>query len=344
MKGEAGVSTPRRPSALRFTLHASLFTQFIPGARSCTTTSSSSAPAPAAARSPTGWRPRASGSCCSSGATTSRGRRTTGARARSTSRAGTRPRRTGATSDGKRAPPAHQLLGRRQHQVLRRGAVPAPSEEDFGELQAPRRRSRRPGRSRYDDLEPYYTEAEHLYQVHGERGEDPTEPPASAAVPLPGGEPRAAHPAAAATTWPALGCKPFHVPLGIMLDEQRPAQQPLHPLRHLRRLSLPGVRPSRTRRWSAWIRRSQHPNVTLLTGAYVSRLETSASGREVTRVLVERDGDARVATPPTSSSSPAARSTPRRCCCARRATGTPAAWPTAPTWSAGTTWATSTRC
>src|SRR5207247_4885974 len=28
----------------------------------------------------------------------------------------------------------------------------------------------------YDELEPYYTEAEHLYQVHGNRGEDPTEP------------------------------------------------------------------------------------------------------------------------------------------------------------------------
>ena len=35
-----------------------------------------------------------------------------------------------------------------------------------------------------------------------------------------------------------------------------------------------------------------HPNVTLLTNAYVSRLETSASGREVTRVVVER-GDQR---------------------------------------------------
>ncbi len=29
----------------------------------------------------------------------------------------------------------------------------------------------------YNDLEPYYTQAEILYQVHGERGEDPTEPP-----------------------------------------------------------------------------------------------------------------------------------------------------------------------
>ena len=31
----------------------------------------------------------------------------------------------------------------------------------------------------YRDLEPYYTEAEHLYAVHCARGEDPTEPPAS---------------------------------------------------------------------------------------------------------------------------------------------------------------------
>lgn len=33
---------------------------------------------------------------------------------------------------------------------------------------------------RYDDLEPYDTQAEYLYHVHGNRGEDPTEPKASA--------------------------------------------------------------------------------------------------------------------------------------------------------------------
>ena len=32
----------------------------------------------------------------------------------------------------------------------------------------------------YEALEPYYTRAEHLYQVHGVRGVDPTEPAASA--------------------------------------------------------------------------------------------------------------------------------------------------------------------
>jgi choline dehydrogenase-like flavoprotein len=31
----------------------------------------------------------------------------------------------------------------------------------------------------YDEMEPYYQAAEELYQVHGQRGEDPTEPEAS---------------------------------------------------------------------------------------------------------------------------------------------------------------------
>ena len=37
----------------------------------------------------------------------------------------------------------------------------------------------------YEEMEPYYTAAEQLYQVHGARGEDPTEPPSSAPYPFP---------------------------------------------------------------------------------------------------------------------------------------------------------------
>src|SRR5277367_1962792 len=37
----------------------------------------------------------------------------------------------------------------------------------------------------YAELEPYYTKAEQLYQVHGQRGDDPTDPPASAPYPFP---------------------------------------------------------------------------------------------------------------------------------------------------------------
>ena len=56
--------------------------------------------------------------------------------------------------------------------------------EDFGELQ------HHGGSSpawpiTYEDLEPYYSEAERLYQVHGNRGEDPTEPCAGAPLPHP---------------------------------------------------------------------------------------------------------------------------------------------------------------
>ena len=48
----------------------------------------------------------------------------------------------------------------------------------------------------YQDMEPYYSAAETMYQVHGARGEDPTDPPASAALPVPRGLPRAPDPAA----------------------------------------------------------------------------------------------------------------------------------------------------
>src|SRR5215211_2393928 len=71
----------------------------------------------------------------------------------------------------------------------------------------------------YDELEPYYTEAEHLYQVHGERGEDPTEPPASAPYPFPAvsHEPRIQQ---RSDDFAAAGLHPFHAPCGVMLDEQ----------------------------------------------------------------------------------------------------------------------------
>ena len=46
---------------------------------------------------------------------------------------------------------------------------------------------------KYDVFEPYYTQAESLYRVHGARGEDPTEPPASAPLSQAADSPRAAH-------------------------------------------------------------------------------------------------------------------------------------------------------
>src|ERR1043165_9910357 len=73
----------------------------------------------------------------------------------------------------------------------------------------------------YDELEPYYGQAEHCYHVHGERGEDPTVPPASGPYPHPAvsHEPRIQQ---LAEDFAAAGLRPFHTPLGVMLDEKNP--------------------------------------------------------------------------------------------------------------------------
>jgi len=140
----------------------------------------------------------------------------------------------------------------------------------------------------YDDLEPYYTQAEIQYHVHGQRGEDPNEPQATAPYPFPAvsHEPRLQQ---LAEDFARQGVKPFHTPLGIMLDEEAPhksacircntcdgfpclvhAKSDAHVL---------GVNPALT-----------HPNVSLMTNAYVERLETSPSGREISKVFVRKDG------------------------------------------------------
>ena len=140
----------------------------------------------------------------------------------------------------------------------------------------------------YDELEPYYTEAEHLYQVHGQRGEDPTEPWASAPYRYPAvsHEPRMQQLSDALA---ANGLRPFHTPLGVMLDERQPQAS-----RCIRCNSCDGFACLVQAKSDAQVvcvdPALTHPNVSLLTGAYVARLETSASGREVTRVVVSHHG------------------------------------------------------
>ncbi len=140
----------------------------------------------------------------------------------------------------------------------------------------------------YDDMEPYYTRAEQLYHVHGARGEDPTEPPASAPYPFPAvsHEPRIQQ---LADDLAAAGRQPFHAPCGVMLNEDdmphsacvRCSTCDGFPcLVHAKSdAEVLGVRPA-----------LEHPNVTLLTNAQAVRLETNDAGTAVTGVVVERDG------------------------------------------------------
>jgi choline dehydrogenase-like flavoprotein len=144
----------------------------------------------------------------------------------------------------------------------------------------------------YDDFEPYYTEAEHLYQVHGEHGQDPTEPAASApyAHPPVSHEPRIQQ---LHDDLERAGHKPFHLPVGVMLDEQD--GKPLPHSRCIRCDTFDGfpclVRGKADAQVIAVEPALEHPNVELRTRAYVSKLETGDSGREVTAVHVERDGE-----------------------------------------------------
>ena len=159
--------------------------------------------------------------------------------------------------------------------------------EDFGELQ------HHGGVSPawplgYDDFEPYYTQAEQLYQVHGERGVDPTEPAASGPLPYPpvSNEPRIQE---LADDLRRIGHTPFPLPVGIMLNE---AQRHLSPC--IRCGTCDGFPCMVNAKADAHVvcvePALKQGNVTLLTYAKVTSLETGSGGRSVTGVVVERDG------------------------------------------------------
>jgi choline dehydrogenase-like flavoprotein len=141
----------------------------------------------------------------------------------------------------------------------------------------------------YDELEPYYSLAEKLYHVHGQRGEDPTEPPANNSYPHPpvSHEPRIQQ---LSDDFARLGLKPFHTPLGVMLDEQNS-----HSSRCIRCETCDGfpclINAKSDSQVCAVDPALRHANVALLTDAYVDRLETSPSGREVSKVIVTRHGE-----------------------------------------------------
>ncbi len=140
----------------------------------------------------------------------------------------------------------------------------------------------------YDEMEPYYTQAEQLYQVHGARGEDPTEPPASAPYPYPAvsHEPRIQQ---LSDDLAAAGHQPFHAPCGIMLNEGN------MPYSACVRCStcdgFPCLVHAKSDAEVLAVRPAvEHDNVTLLTNSRAVSLRTNPSGSAVTEVVVERDG------------------------------------------------------
>ena len=141
----------------------------------------------------------------------------------------------------------------------------------------------------YDEIEPYYTQAEQLYQVHGHRGSDPTEPAATAPYPFPAvrHEPtiQALH-----EDFERLGLKPFPVPLGVRLNEADPRRSAC--IRCSTCDGFPCLVGAKSDSQAMCIdpALAKYPNATLLTGAKVTRLGTDATGRRVNAVHLERDG------------------------------------------------------
>jgi len=140
----------------------------------------------------------------------------------------------------------------------------------------------------YNELEPYYTEAERIYHVHGAIGEDPTEPRRSGPFPYPAisHEPRIQQ---LSDDFALHGLRPFHTPLGVMLDEKNPQKSPC-----IRCNTCDGFPCLVNAKADAHIccvaPALRHDNVTLLTDTKVTHLETDGSGRDVTAVHVERNG------------------------------------------------------
>jgi choline dehydrogenase-like flavoprotein len=140
----------------------------------------------------------------------------------------------------------------------------------------------------YDELEPYYTQAEQLYEVHGARGEDPTEPPASAPYPRPpvSHEPRIQQ---LSDDLAAAGLHPFHAPCGVRLDESNMPYS--HCVRCQSCDGFPCAVHAKSDAEVMAVRPAlEHGNVTLQTRSEAVRLITGTTGHEVTGVVVDHDG------------------------------------------------------
>ena len=145
----------------------------------------------------------------------------------------------------------------------------------------------------YEAFEPYYTAAEELYHVHGQRGIDPTEPPSSRGYKYP----PVRQEARVQELYDALiaqGHRPFPLPLGILLDEDETGVKRSSACVRCNAFDgYPCLVDAKADAQVVCVDPAlAHPNVTLLVNAHVDKLETSADGRRVTGVLVTRAGQA----------------------------------------------------
>ena len=141
----------------------------------------------------------------------------------------------------------------------------------------------------YEELEPYYTRAEQMYHVHGLRGRDPTEPPASGPYPCDpvSNEPRIQRLFDDLT---AAGYHPFPAPSAVMMNERNMAYSTC--IRCQTCDGFPCLVHAKSDAEIVAVRPAlEFPNVTLLRNAKALKLETNADGTAVTEVVADVGGE-----------------------------------------------------
>lgn len=139
----------------------------------------------------------------------------------------------------------------------------------------------------YSELETYYTQAESLFKIHGQRGEDPTQPSMSADYPFPAlpHEPRIQE---ISDRMAERGLNPVHLTLAVDRNVNSPQQGAC--IRCNTCDPYPCLLDAKLDAQTACVDPAvQHDNVTLLTNTKVTRLLTTADGRRIDRVEIETD-------------------------------------------------------
>ena len=129
--------------------------------------------------------------------------------------------------------------------------------------------------------------------MHGLRGEDPTEPPWK----KPYAYPPVSHEPRIQQLFDGLkreGHHPFHLPVGVLLDERDGKALPHSPC--ARCSAFDGYPCPTNGKADAQIMcvdpaLREHPNLTLLTNTYVEKLTTDSKGRRISAVEAIRDGE-----------------------------------------------------
>lgn len=142
----------------------------------------------------------------------------------------------------------------------------------------------------YSELQPYYLEAERLYHVHGLRGSDKLEPKEEAAYPYPPvkHEPRIQRLFDDLTT---RGANPFHLPIGIRLDESDMTKSPCIKCSSFDGFPclVNGKADAQVIAVDPALRASKH--LKLQTGAYVERLSLTQGGKRIGKVHAKVHGE-----------------------------------------------------